>query len=411
MYRSTPITVLLVGAGVAVGDDLGQHWRACPGCADRIEAQDAAGLLDRTLAHAPTATAGGELAASIGWLQAAFLATRLPGRTPITPPPQPQWRMRPETLPKVRDRLADYWRRQAPDRLATAVALGESVNLPAHLIDPHPTGLNATLTCADTAVLAAFTAGVADALHQASLFWVDATFTDLAVHAGARLPDLSIDARQIPADNGLIMWAAPITATVSTRDVSVVAAHWARQPGGVWTCFYAPASTGRTGADLQHHREQIGWLAPLGPGAALPYAGADPVGPTTRRLLSALIATWLLIDQPSLTDTTPVPADKPIRKAYARARRPDPQVRLVRLRPKPTRTGDAAASTGGGRTYTHRWWVDPYWRDTAYGPGRSLRKRQLVAGSVRGPDDKPLVLKPAVRVLGGTHHAPPPEQR
>jgi hypothetical protein len=401
MYRSTPIAVLFIGAGVAVGDDLGQQWRACAGCAAHIEADDAAGLLERTLTHAPAIAARAELADSIRPLQSAFLAARLPGRTPITPPPPVAWKIRPDVLPKVRDRLAQFWTGQACDRLATALSLGEAVNLPAHILDPDATSLNATVTEADTATLTAFTTQVAAALHQADLFFIDETFTQLAVHAGRRLPNLAVEPDQVAGEYGLIVWGSPIdTLDVAGRPVPIVAAHWGRQPGGVWTCFYTPSPAGRTGPALQQQREQSGWLAPISTGVALPYRGAATADDTTRQLLSTLVATWLLIDQPTFTDIDPTAVDKRIRRAYARAGRAAPQVRLVRLRP---RTGSPASPGGSAaREYTHRWWVDPYWRDQPYGPGRALRKRRLVAGSVRGPGDKPLVLKPTVRVLGST---------
>ena len=51
------------------------------------------------------------------------------------------------------------------------------------------------------------------------------------------------------------------------------------------------------------------------------------------------------------------------------------------------------------RTLDHRVWVQPYFRMQPYGPGQSLRRLQLVAGHLKGPDDAPLVRREKVWTL------------
>jgi hypothetical protein len=42
--------------------------------------------------------------------------------------------------------------------------------------------------------------------------------------------------------------------------------------------------------------------------------------------------------------------------------------------------------------------VRPHWRRQAYGPGRTLCKAILIAQHIKGPVDKPLRLRDAVKV-------------
>lgn len=58
-------------------------------------------------------------------------------------------------------------------------------------------------------------------------------------------------------------------------------------------------------------------------------------------------------------------------------------------------------ATDGVRKYRpddHRFIVSGHWRGQAYGPNHSERRRQWIAPFVKGPRDKPLVLKDTVRV-------------
>ena len=50
------------------------------------------------------------------------------------------------------------------------------------------------------------------------------------------------------------------------------------------------------------------------------------------------------------------------------------------------------------REYSHRFIVRGFWRDQAYGPNHSLRRRQWIPPFVKGPADKPLICKETVRI-------------
>lgn len=84
-------------------------------------------------------------------------------------------------------------------------------------------------------------------------------------------------------------------------------------------------------------------------------------------------------------------------------RRPD-SVTVVDIRhsarPHRDDTDDAGEGTGHKRgPLTHRHLVGSHWKWQPYGKDRALRRRIFVAGYVRGPEDKPLVVKPRVTRL------------
>lgn len=123
-----------------------------------------------------------------------------------------------------------------------------------------------------------------------------------------------------------------------------------------------------------------------------------------------VIATWLLIAQ-KLTETTPIDVDKTIRKAYQRAGRPAPDVRLVRIRgtapaaaPRTAHQPDDQTSPDCG----YRWWVRGHWRNQPYGPGRQQRRLIYLDSHLRGPEDKPIKASTTVRVLGTSRTPRPP---
>ena len=69
-------------------------------------------------------------------------------------------------------------------------------------------------------------------------------------------------------------------------------------------------------------------------------------------------------------------------------------VRVLSLR----RTEASVPEDGAPRSveWTKRWIVRGHWRNQAYGPGLTLRKLKYIFPFVKGPDDKPLDVRPTV---------------
>jgi len=111
-----------------------------------------------------------------------------------------------------------------------------------------------------------------------------------------------------------------------------------------------------------------------------------------RRWLAAL---WLLAAQP-LTDVVEQRVDKAARRRSQRAGVSTSSVRLVDVRHKRS----ATSSDSERRVDWHnRWIVEGHWRQQAHGPGWSLRKPVFVDEYVKGPADKPLVVREHVNVV------------
>lgn len=80
----------------------------------------------------------------------------------------------------------------------------------------------------------------------------------------------------------------------------------------------------------------------------------------------------------------------------------DPEIRKVKmlvLRENLHRPGESSDNDEQvRREYTHRFIVRGFWRNQAYGPDHSLRRRQWIPPFVKGPADKPLICKETVRI-------------
>ncbi len=367
VYATTQrVLVQVETPGGSLVRDYGTRWAACVECAALVEARNLAGLLERILSHGMDFAA--EVVAHLSAMLRQVLATLRPGRALSVdgrwgPHPLPA-----TTLPKVRDRLA-------------ALIAGD-VALPFGLgHDAMRTPLTASLTIA-------------------RLYWVDDEFTVLTRNAAQVLPRLGFVPGDLPAAHGFVAWAQPVDARRRC-----VAASWSSHGDAVQLVGYRSIGDGLAPAPLQQLRTEVGWLIPV---FAVTLRPGQPV--TAAHPAAALVTTWRLIRQ-RLAESTPAKVDTSIRRAYQRARRPEPEVALVRIRG--TRSASAPAQhgnagTGSERERDFRWWVTPHWRHQPYGPDRSLRDWIVVRPHLRGPQNKPIRATTTVRVLGTLPPRPDP---
>lgn len=106
-----------------------------------------------------------------------------------------------------------------------------------------------------------------------------------------------------------------------------------------------------------------------------------------------LLATWTLMQQ-SLTVSQTVPADRAERRRCGRANLP-PDIVIVRLRRKSLDSENAEQGEEEGRPWSHRWLVSGHWRNQ-WLPSRTCHRLQWIYGHVKGPQNKPLVVKDRV---------------
>ncbi len=115
-------------------------------------------------------------------------------------------------------------------------------------------------------------------------------------------------------------------------------------------------------------------------------------------LCGLLHAVWALSAESHICEAKPAKPDM----AHPLPQRFDPEIRKVKmlvLRENLHRPGGSADDDERvRREYSHRFIVRGFWRDQAYGPNHSLRRRQWIPPFVKGPADKPLVCKETVRI-------------
>jgi hypothetical protein len=113
-----------------------------------------------------------------------------------------------------------------------------------------------------------------------------------------------------------------------------------------------------------------------------------------RKVMAALFT--ILRNPPKVTELAEERIPRWFARRSQRAGVPS-KVVLVRLR-KRDEDKEPVPAGSSGRHYSHRILVGEYWRNTWY-PSLGIHRAQLVAESVRGPKDKPLIIKDHVRVL------------
>ncbi|PTA43547.1 hypothetical protein [Micromonospora sp. RP3T] len=353
------VTAVAIASSATVVQNFGETWAACATCQTHIDDGHPNLVVDRAVQALGVGT-NPEVRGRIEELHLAFLDDRLPGRTLLTTTPWPAAFITAKDLPKVRDRLAHFY-------------LGS---------DDLPAALGFTGTRGQ----------IADGLDQSRLYWIDDDFTDLAEHAATQLTDLTIGHDTGPPANVFITWSRPVT------QHQITAASWTVANDGWQLVLYRAIGAGLDGKPLQRLREQVGWLVPM---ATAHLTEQQPID--AGHLAATLITTWLLITQKAAEIDIPK-VDKAVAKAYARTKRDQPEVRVVRIRGRHSSPSGAPAPTprGQGRRQSSRFWVSGHWRNQAHGPGRSLRRPVYINPFLKGPAESPVKTSSTVRMLS-TH--------
>lgn len=269
---------------------------------------------------------------------------------------------------------------------------------------------------------------LADRLPHGRLFHVSEPMTRLAVAAAHQFAVFDPETR--PSRDGVLAFAVPLP-RATPSDLA----------GGVDTeADYAScAPSVLTWATSDNNDLHVGVWSRLAdveelPGAPprffvrdfelvvqLVYAGTTlypvddlaAVSPGSVPLTSLVGACWSLMTSPAMTTSRERLPPKRARKGRRAAARNRPVVviDLADAHHGPAVKPESPSS----RTYSHRWWVDPYPRQQRYGPGLSKVKTTWVAGHIKGPDGAPLVERPRVFVWrkapaapsgGGGRHLP-----
>jgi hypothetical protein len=114
--------------------------------------------------------------------------------------------------------------------------------------------------------------------------------------------------------------------------------------------------------------------------------------------LAFLGAAWLLMQQHRIVETRTITTTQAASTSTEPDERAPSTVSLIELRRIADPGATHADSTGSGRRYTKKWWVDGHWRQQACGPNRALRKPIWISPYIKGPEDAPLTATTRVTV-------------
>lgn len=246
---------------------------------------------------------------------------------------------------------------------------------------------------------------VARHLAGGALYWVSGDMAALATAAARTLDTVRWATADRPTGAGLMVMDGGV-GWLSKDGVGypVDAISWGASPEGLLLMFWVAR---RRMDDILAQRggrvdpEQIPPLFPM-VGQSFPtsveHQSVADIETEFRTVATTLAAAWHLMYQPKLAERRLADVERGIKRAYARAQRPDPEVAVVDLRAlyRPT-DPDHEPQQEPGR-YSHRWVVTGHWRNQSYGPGNALRKRIWIPDYVKGPNGAPLLVPERVNV-------------
>lgn len=253
---------------------------------------------------------------------------------------------------------------------------------------------------APTAQRMAFHTGVLlaqdDNINASALLWIAGEMVDLVRHAAPSLPVYAWRSDVVPwakafcvSEKPLLTLSHPLRPEGITHSMlqwsdllgpdSCTIVSWNYEPG-----FHrapVPSLAIRLKADND-------WSDSLRAGSR--EIAASEVANVNRTLCTL----WLLLRQKVATKRV-LRADRAMRRRFVREGRPEPsEVTVIELR-RPVGAAEAQPPLGAPVDWSHRWMVDGHWRNQ-YHPSDGSHVPTWIAPYVKGPDDKPLVVKDKV---------------
>lgn len=231
-----------------------------------------------------------------------------------------------------------------------------------------------------------------DSLRHSPMWFVSRDMTTLAVHTALYEEPPEVDA---PSSTGFVIFdgGLDLECVPDAPLVHVVAVRWIIQ--------FDEHSDRHVGVSLftddKGVRDSLRCPLPLAP---VPRTALGEVTQGAVDVLARVLqAVWALSAEPTVCEVRaprrPSAGDLLPQRVVERA---VSDVRMVVLRERRDPAPDKGGAHGSRRGYGHRFIVRGFWRNQAYGPGHSLRRRQWIPPFVKGPADKPLVAKETVRI-------------
>lgn len=269
-----------------------------------------------------------------------------------------------------------------------------------------------------------------DGLVEASTYFVSDDMVQVATYAARRMPNQAIIESDAPSPHGFLVFETPIVIRdVRGRDCTVAAYRWSKRQartadgkdtfGFFWT-VYSDVTDDRdeyAATARKNDRVRRAWtprfmiLAEDFEGFGMGELDAREISERydergvphkmvdieeglfyMRRLPQAL---WSLMGQRIANVSSERAARAERRRMERSGMLSDRPIRVVRLRRESSVVTDAGQTTVD---WAHRWIVEGHWRNQ-WLPSKSAHRLQWIAPYVKGPEDKPLVVKPTVNAL------------
>jgi hypothetical protein len=238
-------------------------------------------------------------------------------------------------------------------------------------------------------------------LESCPTYYVSAEMTSVAQLAAHQMPAEPLLPTDLPSPTGFCVWECPmVVKDVRGKDVVVVGFSWTSNYNkGVQIVLYSDPFDPRDdySNSIGGKPEEIikgGRFLPVGTGSWVfnDPPSNDPVEFMVPR------AVWKLMGQ-TLCCVKHTQPERAVRRRLEREKSRDwarSLVRVVTLRREVT--GETKAAADRPLEWTHRWLVSGHWRNQ-WCPGLKTHRLRWITPYVKGPVDKPLIVKATVKQL------------
>jgi hypothetical protein len=255
---------------------------------------------------------------------------------------------------------------------------------------------------------------IVNTLPTDNVFYVAADMTSLAIGAAASVPEITRAETTLATPYGFMVFEDPIGESVGQMEPGPLKHRMLEESRGRLT------DDGRIATPVQgfmwkvtegpESRFVYAWLSwvrhntlypidwatlPFGEGVSGTLDAEERLGDelAVHDLEKRLWVTHILMQQ-RLAWSESLHPERPERRRWMRAGLPPSDVGIVKLRRVVKAVEDESESS---IAWTHRWLVDGHWRQQWY-PSTSSNRPVWISPYIKGPEDKPLVLKEKVMV-------------
>jgi hypothetical protein len=249
-------------------------------------------------------------------------------------------------------------------------------------------------------------------IKNSSLWWVGDEMTDLISVASPNFPPHVLEKQHVVDVCGVAMFSHPIP--------SVGIVNGNKNPNCISAISWTPGTVYDFHTEETHESLNIcswtrvvddnelvaicGKWVLLGTGSWIigQTQGQIYEGDLTKQSLvieqcTQLMTLWTLATQPGIAKTTERQLTRHERKRSERSGATISPIKIVNVRGLRSESGHGEAQSNV--EWSHRWLVGGHWRNQPFGPERAQRRPVWVAPYVKGPADKPLVVKETIKVL------------